>query len=130
MSRYERLTENKQTLFSLVTFAVIGILAVPIILPHIFHGTHFFHIVLHLAGTIIAVFLTMITTIAYTKIKTRRLFLTMIAFSFFITAEVLSLVEATWPFTFYAGEISVLEVGHMLLITMLGIFTLAVFRKD
>ena len=130
MSIYERLAENKSTLFSIITFTVIGVLAVPIILPHIFHGTHIFHIVLHLAGTIIAVFLTIITAIAYNKIKTKRLRLTMIAFSFFITAELLSLMEATWPFTFYVGEVSLLEVSHMLLIAMLGIFTLAVFRKD
>jgi hypothetical protein len=130
MSRYTRLTENKSTLFSIITFVVIGILAVPIILPHIFHGSHIFHIVLHLAGTIIAVFLTIITAIAYQKIKTKRLRLTMTAFSFFITAELLSLVEATWPFTFYAGDVSILEISHMLLIAMLGIFTLAVFRKD
>lgn len=130
MSRYERLTENKPTLFSIITFIVIGILAVPIILPHIFHTAHIFHIALHLAGTVIAVFLTIITAIAYLKIKTKRLRLTMFAFSFFITAELLSLVEATWPFTFYLGEISILEISHMLLIAMLGIFTLAVFRKD
>jgi hypothetical protein len=108
----------------------VAVLTVPIILPHIFHGTHFFHIVLHVGGTIIAIFLTIVTTIAYSKIKTKRLLLTMIAFSVFIAAESLSLIDATWPFTFYIDEISIAEISHMFIISMLGIFTLAVFRKD
>lgn len=130
MSRYERVIESKPTLLSLIVFTVIGVLTVPIILPHIFHGSHFFHIVLHLAGTIIAIFLTIVTAIAYSKIKTKRLLLTMIAFSVFIAAESLSLIDATWPFTFYLKEISLVEISHMFIISMLGIFTLAVFRKD
>jgi hypothetical protein len=128
--RYDKVIESKPMLLSIIIFVVIGILSVPIILPHLFHGTHFFHIVLHTVGTIVAVFLTIITAIAYAKIKTKRLLFTMIAFSVFIGAEALALVDATWPFTFYIGEISIAEVSHMFIISMLGIFTLAVFRKD
>lgn len=130
MFRYDRVIENKPTLLSIIIFTVIGILSVPIILPHLFHGGHFFHIVLHTAGTIVAVFLTIITAVAYAKIKSKRMLFTMVAFSMFIAAESMSLVDATWPFTFYIGEVSIVEISHMLIISMLGIFTLAVFRKD
>ena len=126
----QQLAESKSTLFSIVVFSVVGILAIPIILPHIFHGTHIYHIFLHLGGIAISIFLVIVSAIAYHKIRTKRLFFTMIAFGFFITSEAFSLIEAIWPFTFYFGEISMLEVGHILLLIMLGIFTLAVFRKD
>ncbi len=126
----EHLAENKPTLFTIVVFSVVGILAIPIILPHIFHGTHIYHIFLHLGGIAISLFLTVVSAIAYHKVRTKRLFFTMIAFGVFIFSEVFSLIEATWPFTFYFGEISMLETGHILVLIMLGIFTLAIFRKD
>lgn len=130
MFRYEQIVESKPKLLSLIIFSVIGILAVPIIVPNIFHGNHFFHIILHLTGIIVAVFLSIISIIAYSRVRTKRLLFTMIAFSIFVVAESFSLVDATWPFTFYFGQVSIEEASHLLIITMLGIFTLAVFRKD
>ncbi|HSB56427.1 MAG TPA: hypothetical protein VLD38_01265 [Nitrosopumilaceae archaeon] len=126
----QHLAENKPTLFSIVVFSVVGILAIPIILPHIFHGTHIYHIFLHLGGIAISLFLTIVSALAYHKVRTKRLCFTMIAFGVFISSEIFYLIEATWPFTFYFGEISMLEAGHILVLIMLGIFTLAIFRKD
>jgi hypothetical protein len=36
----------------------------------------------------------------------------------------------TWPFTFYLGNITMLEISHLLIIGMLGIFSIGVFRRD
>ncbi|TBR10738.1 MAG: hypothetical protein EPO62_02880 [Candidatus Nitrosotenuis sp.] len=130
MSIYAQITEKKSTLFSVVIFAVIGILIAPIILPNLFHGAHTLHIMLQVGGVIAAVFLTVVSSIAYIKLRTKRLMLTFIAFSFFIAAETISLIDVTWPFTFYLGQISLPEIEHMLIIGMLGIFTLAIFRND
>lgn len=130
MSIYSELVENKPKLFSIVIFSVIGILVAPIILPNLFHGTHTLHIMLHVAGLVAAVFLTLVSLVAYFKMKTKRLLITSIAFSFFTAAEIISLIDITWPFTFYLGQISLSEIEHMLIISMLGIFTLAVFRND
>jgi hypothetical protein len=130
VSLYTQITEKKSTLFSVVIFGVIGILIAPIILPNLFHGAHTVHIMLHVTGMIVAVFLTVVSSMAYFKLRTRRLLLTFIAFSFFIVAEAISLIDVTWPFTFYLGQISFPEIEHVLIIGMLGIFTLAVFRND
>ncbi|HSA98677.1 MAG TPA: hypothetical protein VLF17_06325 [Candidatus Nitrosotenuis sp.] len=130
MSIYAQITERKSTLFSVVIFAVMGILIAPIILPNLFHGSHILHIMLHVGGLIAAVFLTVVSLTAYVKIRTRRLLLTFIAFSFFIAAEAISLMDVTWPFKYYVGQISFSELEHMLIIGMLGIFTLAIFRND
>jgi hypothetical protein len=111
-------------------FAAIGVMFLPVILPHIFHGLHLVHIGIHVAGMALAIFLTVSTTYAYVKIRTRRLATAAIAFSMFIGAEVFAVIEATWPYSFYVDTVSMLEISHLLIIGMLGIFSIGVFRRD
>jgi hypothetical protein len=122
--------ERKGNLFVLCVFAAIGIMFLPVILPHLFHGLHIVHIGIHVAGLALASFLTISTAYAYTKIRTRRLATAAIAFSLFIAAEVFAVIEATWPFVFYIDTVSMLEISHLLIIGMLGIFSIGVFRRD
>ncbi|MFN3653842.1 MAG: hypothetical protein ACK4TO_00765 [Candidatus Nitrosotenuis sp.] len=129
MSIYQ-FAEDKSKLFTAVILSVIGILVAPIILPNLFHGAHILHIGLHIGGMVAAIFLTVVTIIAYSKMRTKRLGFTAVAFSFFVVAEIISLIDITWPFTFYLGGIPLREIEHILIISMLGIFTLAVFRND
>lgn len=130
LSTFEALVEKKGNLFVLCVFAAIGIMFLPVILPHIFHGSHIIHIGLHVAGLALAIFLTISTTYAYVKIRTKRLATAAIAFSLFIAAEVFAVIEATWPFAFYIDAVSMLEISHLLIIGMLGIFSLGVFKRD
>jgi hypothetical protein len=88
------------------------------------------HIGIHVAGMALAIFLTISTTYAYVKIRTRRLATASIAFSMFIGAEVFAVIEATWPYVFYIDTVSMLEISHLLIIGMLGIFSIGVFRRD
>lgn len=122
--------ENRPKLFAIVIFTVIGVLAIPVILPHIFHRFQVFHILLHLSGVSIASFLTIISALAYTRIRTRRLLFTTIAFALFAVAEVFSVIDAAWQYTYYLGAISADEVGHILELCTLGMFALSVFRRD
>lgn len=130
MSTFERLIEKKGNLFVLCVFVAIGSMLLPVILPHLFHGAHIFHIGLHIAGLALAIFLTVSATYAYVKIRTKRLATTFIAFMFFVAAEVFSIIDATWPYVFYFEDLSMNEVSHMLILGMLGIFSLGVFRRD
>lgn len=130
MQKQSHLLENRPTLFAIVIFAVIGILAVPVILPHIFHKYQVFHILLHLSGVAIASFLTIISTLAYTRIRTRRLLFTLIAFALFAVSEIFSVIDAAWQYTYYLGSVSADEVGHILALCTLGMFALSVFRRD
>jgi hypothetical protein len=111
-------------------FAAIGIMLLPVILPNLFHGFHIAHIGLHIAGLSLAIFLTISTLYAYVKIRTKRLATAALAFSMFIGAEVISIIDVTWPYTFYLDVISLREINHLLLIGMLGIFSIGVFRRD
>lgn len=130
MQKESHFFENRPKLFAIVIFSVIGILAVPVILPHIFHKFQVFHILLHLSGVSIASFLSIVSGLAYTRIKTRRLLFTMIAFALFAASEIFSVIDAAWQYTYYLGYVSADEVGHILALCTLGMFAVSVFRRD
>lgn len=117
-------------MFAASVLAVIGILFLPIILPNIFHGLHIAHIFLHIAGISLATFLTISAAYAYVKIKTKKLMITTIAFSLFIVSEIITIINVTWPYTFYLGDITMEQISHMLIIGMLGVLSIGVFRRD
>ena len=126
----QQILEKKSSLFSIIVAAVVGILAAPIILPHIFHGFHIIHIMLHVGGITLAVFLTVLSVMAYYRLRSKRLLLTSFAFAVFIVAETVTLIDATWPNIYDIGVVSLLEVGHLLMLTTLGLLAIGVFRND
>lgn len=128
--RPQIILEKKSTLFSVIVTAIIGILALPVIVPHLLHGFHIAHILLHVGGLTLAVFITILATLSYSKLKTKRLMLSAIAFGNFIGAEIVLLVDATWPFVFNLGNVSLAEMGHILTFTTLGLLAIGVFRND
>ena len=130
MFRPEQILEKKSALFSIVVAGVVGILAAPVILPHVFHGLHIIHILLHVGGITLATFLTILSALAYFRLKSKRLMITTYAFSVFIVGEVVTLIDATWPNIYDIGDLALLEVGHLLLITSLGLLAMGVFRND
>ena len=130
MFRPESIVERKSTLFSVVVAGVVAILALPIIIPHLLHGFHVAHIFLHVGGITLAVFITILAGFAYSKLKTKRLLLSAIAFSNFIAAEFVMLIDTTWPTIYDFGEMPLSEVGHLLTFATLGLLALGVFRND
>ena len=126
----QHILERKSTLFSIVVAGVVGILAAPIILPHIFHGYHIVHIGLHVGGITLAVFLAILGVTAYLKLKTKRLLFTAVAFAVFIGAETALMIDATWPMFYDIGDLSLLELGHLLTFGTLGLLAMGVFRND
>ena len=130
MFRPERIVERKSALFSVVVTGIVAILALPIIIPHLLHGFHIAHIFLHIGGITLAVFITILASFAYFRLKTKRLLLSAVAFATFICAEIVLLVDATWPSIYDFGEMPLLEVGHLLTFTTLGLLAVGVFRND
>ena len=128
--RPERIVERKSTLFSIVVTGIVAILALPIIIPHLLHGFHIAHIFLHVGGISLAVFITILAGIAYSRLRTKRLLLSAIAFANFIGAEIVLLIDATWPLVYDLGEMPLSELGHLLTFITLGLLALGVFRND
>ena len=130
MFRPESIVERKSTLFSVVVTGIVAILALPIIAPHLLHGYHLAHIFLHIGGIVLAVFISVLAGFAYYRLRTKRLLLSAIAFTNFIAAEIVLLVDATWPFIYDFNEIPLSEMGHLLTFITLGLLALGVFRND
>ena len=128
--RPENLVERKSTLFSIIVTGVIAILALPIIIPHLFHGYHLAHIFLHIGGITLAVFISTLSISAYVRLRTKRLLLSAIAFTNFIGAESALLVDSSYPNVFDFGILPLNEVGHLLTFITLGLLALGVFRND
>jgi len=124
------LIEAKSTLLSIIVFSLIGILSIPVILPHIFHEFTLFHVLLHISGIGFAVFLTIIAAVAYSRVRTHRLLFTMIAFAGFAVSETFSLIDAAWQYEFFWWQFSPAEIGHLVLMFTLLMFALSVFRRD
>jgi len=128
--RPESIVEKKSTLFSLVVTGVVALLALPIIVPHLLHGFHIAHIFLHIGGITLAVFITILAGFAYSRLRTKRLLLSAIAFANFIAAEFVLLIDTTWPTIYDLGDMPLSEVGHLLTFATLGLLALGVFRND
>ena len=128
--RPEKIVERKSTLFSIVVTGIVAILAIPFIIPHLLHGYHLAHIFLHVGGIALSVFISTLAAVAYYRLRTKRLLLSATAFTNFIAAEVVLLVDATWPNIYDIGDMSFSEVGHLLTFVTLGLLALGVFRND
>ncbi len=128
--RPEKIVERKSTLFSIVVTGIVAILALPIIIPHLLHGYHLAHIFLHVGGIALSVFISTLAAVAYYRLRTKRLLLSAAAFTNFIAAEVVLLVDATWPNIYDIGDMSFSEIGHLLTFVTLGLLALGVFRND
>ena len=130
MSRVDHILEKKPALFGIVFTVVVCSLAVPVIMPHILHGYHTFHILLHVTGITLSAFLAVVAAIAYARLGTRRMLLTLVAFAVFASAESTVLVDATWPGAYTLANVSLMEVGHILMICSMGMLAMGVFRND
>jgi len=113
-----------------VVTGVVAILALPIIVPHLLHGYHLAHIFLHVGGISLAVFISVLAGFAYFRLRTKRLLLSAVAFANFIVAEIVLLIDATWPLIYDLDEMPLSEIGHLLTFVTLGLLALGVFRND
>jgi hypothetical protein len=61
------ITDSKPKLLAIISVVVIGVLTIPVILPHIGHVYMIYHILLHLASLVISIFLGIVFLIAYKR---------------------------------------------------------------
>ena len=127
MSKMQDFAESKAKLLTVIVISVIGSLSIPILLPHINHGFHVYHLLLHTSGIIFAVFLTILGINAYYKMRTKKLAITTVAFFVFAVAEMVALFDATAVHHF---EMTTAEIAHIMMIAMIGLFAWGVFRDD
>jgi len=128
MSIYQQIVNSKPKLMVAVIIAVFGGLAIPFLLPHVFHGNHIFHLLLHTAGIVLATFLTILGVNAYNELRTKKMAITAAAFSLFAASEFVQLVNATETHVY--DVFAPTEIAHVMLLGVVGLFALAIFRRD
>ena len=129
MFHYQRFVDNKPKLLTAVILVVVGSLAIPVLLPHVYHGSHIYHLLLHTAGIVFSVFLAILSVNAYYKMRTKKMIITTIAFMVFTAAEIVQLLDATKTHVYNILE-SPSEIAHLMMLAMIGLLALAIFRRD
>ena len=129
MFSYQTFVNNKPKLLIAVIIAVVGTLSVPVLWPHVYHGSHIYHLLLHTAGIVLSVFLAILSVNAYYKMRTKKMIITTIAFMVFTGAEFIQLMDATKTHVYNILE-SPSEIAHLMMLGMIGLLALAIFRRD
>lgn len=120
---------SKPILLGLVTALVIGV-AAPLILPHITHPTMIYHVILHIASLTIAVFLSIVSMLAYRRSTGARLLFMSLAFIALATVEFLYLLDATNVVGAFGISTLGIELPHVILLVMLAMFGLGVLKVN
>lgn len=121
---------SKPKLFAVVSLMLISVLAVPVILPHIRHPSMIYHILLHVVSIIIAVFLGLISFLAYSRTGGARLILMTGGFSLLAIIEFLYLFHATANIEDIIIPIVDIELSHLILLAMLTLFGIGVLKVN
>ncbi len=121
---------RKPVLLGIITIVVAGVIA-PLVLPHVVHPSMIFHILLHMAGLIVAVFLSTVSILAYLRNTTTRMLLMAAGFVTLAAVELLYLLQAGG---IYAGQFTIpvanIELSHMVLLIMVSLFGLGVLNVN
>ena len=121
---------SKPILLALVTALVVGVVA-PFVIPHAIHPSMIYHILLHIAGLTIALFLSIVSFLAYSRNTTARMLLMAIGFMTLALVEFFYLLQAggiaVAQFIIPAVDI---ELSHMVLLIMVSLFGLGVLKVN
>lgn len=121
---------SKPVLLGLITIVVTGVVA-PLVLPHVTHPSMIFHILLHMAGLTVAIFLSTVSFLAYFRNTTTRMLLMAAGFVTLAVVELLYLLQAGG---IYAGQFTIpvanIELSHMVLLIMVSLFGLGVLKVN
>ena len=121
---------SKPILLGLITALVLGVVA-PLVMPHAAHPSMIFHIILHMAGLTIAIFLSIVSFLAYSRNTTTRMLLMAVGFMTLALVEFFYLLQA--------GGIAVvqviiptinIELSHIILLAMVSLFGLGVLKVN
>lgn len=124
------LADSTSKLLAIITIALIAILAIPVIIPHITHTGVIYHVFLHVGSVIIAVFLTVVSVIAYRRNGSRRLLFMMGGFAVLAFVEFLYLFYATVNIEAVLIPIVDIELSHVILLVMLTLFGIGVLKVN
>ena len=121
---------SKPILLGLTTALVVGVVA-PLVMPHVTHPSMIYHILLHMAGLTIAIFLSIVSVLAYSRNATTRMLLMAVGFMSLALVEFFYLLQAGG---IVIGQVIIpavnIELSHILLLIMVSLFGLGVLKVN
>jgi hypothetical protein len=120
---------SKPILLGLTTAIVVGVIT-PLVIPHISHPSMIYHIMLHLAGMTIASFLSLVSCLAYKRVRGTRILLMTIGFMGLGITEILYLLDAMDIFPMAHLPTANIELSHVILLIMLTLFGVGVLKNS
>jgi hypothetical protein len=126
------ITASKYKLFLIISVSIIAILAIPVILPTITHTNIIYHIFLHIVSLIIAVFLSVVSTLAYKRNSGSRLLFMTLGFFSLVVIEILYLSYSMMEIedTNIIIPVVNIEIPHLILFVMLTLFGIGFIRVN
>jgi hypothetical protein len=119
---------SKPILLGLITALVVGVIA-PLVIPHVAHPSMIYHILLHMAGLTIAIFLSIVSVLAYSRNATTRMLLMAVGFMSLALVEFFYLLQAGG---IVIGQVIIpavnIELSHIILLIMVSLFGLGVLK--
>ena len=121
---------SKPVLLGLITALVVGVVA-PLVTPHAAHPSMIYHILLHMAGLTMAIFLSIVSILAYSRNTTTRMLLMAVGFMSLALVEFFYLLQAGGIVVgqFIIPAINI-ELSHMILLIMVSLFGLGVLKVN
>jgi hypothetical protein len=114
----------------LITALVVGVVA-PLVIPHIAHPSMIYHILLHMAGLTMAIFLSIVSVLAYSRNTTTRMLLMAVGFMSLALVEFFYLLQAGG---IVIGQVIIpavnIELSHIILLIMVSLFGLGVLKVN
>jgi hypothetical protein len=121
---------SKPILLALITAVVVGVVA-PLVLPHATHPSMIYHILLHMAGLTLVVFLSTVSFLAYSRSPTTRMLLMAAAFVTLAIVELLYLLQAGGMYVVqFIIPAANIELSHLVLLIMVTLFGLGVLKVN
>lgn len=121
---------SKPVLLGLITALVVGVVA-PLVIPHVAHPSMIYHILLHMAGLTIAIFLSIVSVLAYSRNTTTRMLLMAVGFMSLAIVEFFYLLQAGG---IVIGQVIIptvnIELSHVILLIMVSLFGLGVLKVN
>jgi hypothetical protein len=121
---------SKYKLFIIISISIIAILVIPVILPHITDTNLIYHIFLHTVSIIIAIFLSVVSTLAYKRNGDARLLFMTLGFFSLVVIEILNLFYSIMEIEDTIIPIVDIEISHIILFVMLTLFGIGVFKVN
>lgn len=121
---------DKPKLFILVSVIVVSALSFPLIIPHINHPQHIYHIILHIASLILSIFLFIVSISSYCRNGGSRLLFMSLGFVSLVVVEILFLFYAAKGIQDIMVPLVNIELPHIILFAMLALFGIGIVKVN